>query len=112
MKSQETTEIVTLFRTCNYRHRSYDKFKWSGSGKWTEAADWDPNPEIDCGNGLHAVGNGLWGDYLSSKKGDILQIIEVPKDCLVKSSDNDKWRFQKAFTKKEYKIKYNKRFLK
>ena len=92
---------MILHRTCKLDHNSYGSFKWNGVGEITEAPDWDPDPSIVCGNGLHAVGNGLHGNYTYNKN-CIVQIIEVDEKDAVRS--RNKWRFKKAKTLREYVI--------
>ena len=94
-----TTKI--LYRTCYSDHTSYKGFSWGGIGEITTAPDWDPDPKIDCGNGLHGCDEVVCGDYLRSKSG-ILQIIEVDNPVL--SSKKDKYRFESAKTIEEYTL--------
>ena len=51
---------MLVLRTCNPDLTShYDgRFQWPDVGGTVEAPDWDPNPERDCGGGLHGL---LWG---------------------------------------------------
>jgi len=65
---------MILYRTCKLDHTSYGKFKWNGVGEITEAPDWDPDPEIIYGKGLHAIGNGLHGDYAGIEKYRLIYI--------------------------------------
>jgi len=92
---------MILYRTCKLDHTSYEGFKWNVIGEITEAPDWDPDPEINCGKGLHAVGNGLHGNY-TNYENCIVQIIEVDEKDAVRSIN--KWRFKKAKTLREYVI--------
>ena len=95
---------MILHRTCKLDHTSYKGFKWNGVGEITEAPDWDPDPEIICGKGLHAIGNGLHGDY-AGYGNYIVQIIEVNEKDAARSEK--KWRFKKAKTLREYIIDEN-----
>lgn len=52
------TEKILVLQTCNADMTGYDGFVWPASG-YVEAPDWDPDPEINCGNGLHGL---TWGD--------------------------------------------------
>ena len=83
--------------------KSYEDFQWKPIGKWTEAPDWDPEPE--CGGGLHGNGpesKGYWtngkdldfceidptnmvdlGDKIKVKRARILLRNELPKDLKV-----------------------------
>ena len=55
MKKDE--ETVLVLRTCAADMTSYGGFQWPESGE-VSAPDWDPDPGIECGRGLHGL---LWG---------------------------------------------------
>lgn len=51
---------MKLYRTFNnIKLKSYKGFQWQGVGLKTVALDWNPDPAIDCGEGLHGV---KWGE--------------------------------------------------
>ena len=88
---------VLVIRTCNADMSSaHDKsFVWPKSGP-VEVADWDPNPAIDCGRGLHGLmwGNGDWS-LLSNAADAAWLIVEVdPADGMVAHAN--KVRFRKG----------------
>lgn len=88
-----------LYRTCSLDHTSYRGFRWGSVGEITTAPDWNPDPSIDCGKGLHGCDEFACGDYLRATN-CILQIIEVDNPVL--SSIKDQYRFKSAKTIEEY----------
>lgn len=105
-----------LYRTISLSRTSYDWFKWGGIGEITTAPDWDPNPNIMLGSGLHAVGDGLWGDDLEQDKryfptGALLGYWEMLDTMLLQVVEaydpvpawmKDCWRFESAKVIEEY----------
>ncbi len=90
-------EPVLVLRTCNADMSSaHDpKFVYPKAGP-VEAKDWDPNPDRDCGGGLHGLlwGNGDWS-LLSNGHDAVWMIVSVnPDDGLVTSAS--KCRFRKG----------------
>ncbi|MCP4569059.1 MAG: hypothetical protein GY841_15905 [FCB group bacterium] len=66
-KARIKGEIAEVLKTGKWMLRrsnngkSYGGFQWAGLGCWTEAPDWNPEPE--CGGGLHGCGpasSGFW----------------------------------------------------
>ena len=88
---------ILLFRTVSKDRKSYGGFQWGKAGEIVEAPDWDPDPNIDCGKGLHGVSNeSTMGDYLDLSPNRILQVVEVEEGDYVLSSTKDKYRFKKG----------------
>ena len=54
------TDRVLLLKTVASSCLAYHDFRWPGQiGAVVEAPDWNPDPTIECGRGLHAL---LWGE--------------------------------------------------
>ncbi len=51
MKKKIKNEKVLLLRTCDKDMKGHGGFQWPKSGP-IEAPDWDPDPNVDCGQGL------------------------------------------------------------
>lgn len=91
--SSESAKKVLILRSCNKDFTSYNKFKYPESG-WVEAPNWNPDPTIDCGQGLHGL---LWGEGngdLISVDNTLGQVIEVDESDVVLSSGGGKVRFR------------------
>lgn len=71
-------ERVLVLRTCAPDLSSYHtpSFIWPKSG-FAEAPDWDPNPDEECGHGLHGLlwGNGDWS--MLSNKPDLVGEVGI-----------------------------------
>jgi hypothetical protein len=92
---------ILVLRTCKPDMTSYcdnaNGFKWPEYGP-VKCTDWDPDPKIDCGNGLHGLawGDGNWS-YLSKEPDAKWLVVEVEATCLVESSSKNKVRFLEGF---------------
>ncbi len=96
-KPTKPSDRVLVIRTCAANMASHHdpKFIWPREG-FCEAPDWDPSPEIECGNGLHGLlwGNGDWS-LLSSAVDAVWMIVSVdPADGLVVGTS--KCRFKRG----------------
>ncbi len=69
--------------------KSYQGFQWQPVGKWTEAPDWNPEPE--CGHGLHGQTRQFHGYFQIS--GERLELC--PTSELIGIGD-DKAKSQRA----------------
>jgi hypothetical protein len=85
---------ILVLRTCDAKMQAYGGFQWPESGPVT-APDWNPDPKINCAQGLHGL---AWGDgdwSLLSKNDDAKWlVVEVDSADLVPSSDGTKARFR------------------
>ena len=96
---------MKLWRTIDNYHRSHQgEFEWAKVGGKTIAPDWDSDPEIECGKGLHGIAadDERMFNYLNINPGNIIQLVEA--ENVVLSAEEDKYRFQSAITLEEYLI--------
>ena len=86
-KSKKTPSKILVLRTCDANMRGHGGFTWPRSGP-VEAPDWDPDPEIDCGRGLHGLawGEGDWS-LLSKDDDAVWLVVEVDAADLVVGSN-------------------------
>ena len=93
-KKASAPKKVLVLRTCNADMTGNGGFVWPTSGA-VVAPDWDPNPEIECGSGLHGL---AWGDgdwSLPSKDANAKWlVVEVESADLVLSQDKSKARYR------------------
>ena len=91
-----TPSKILVLRTCDKDLKSYSGFQWPGAGP-VEATDWDQDPAINCGKGLHGL---AWGEgngaLLSSDLDAKWLVVEVNASDLVQSSGGDKVRFRRG----------------
>jgi hypothetical protein len=72
-------KTVTAIRTCNADMTSYDGFVWPKSGR-AECKDWEPTPK--CGNGLHALRDGIGnGSLLHWHEDAVWLVLQRPDDA-------------------------------
>jgi hypothetical protein len=72
-------KTVTAIRTCNADMTSYYGFTWPRSGR-VECPDWKPIP--DCGNGLHALRDGIGnGSLLHWHEDAVWLVLQRPDDA-------------------------------
>ena len=92
-KTKQPSKILVL-RTCNADLSSHEGFQWPDSGA-VVAPDWDPDPTINCGGGLHGLawGDGDWSLLLTAADAKWL-VVEVDAADLVPSADGTKVRFR------------------
>lgn len=97
-------KLKKLYRLVNEKRQSYDGFQWPGKGGTITAPDWDPDPTIECGRGLHAgdIGDFLHWDNLDSAKGYLQEIVFIGP--YVRSLDDRKYRGKTAVVLNEYEI--------
>ena len=57
MSGEVDQDVTYVIRTCDKDMKGHGGFQWPESG-FVEAPDWDPDPEITCGSGLHGL---EWG---------------------------------------------------
>lgn len=92
-----SNDKILVLRTCAADMSSYDGFVWPESG-YVEAPDWDPDPRIDCGRGLHGLpwGEGNWS-LLSTAADAKWLVVEVDPADIVESSGGGKHRFRAGY---------------
>ena len=73
-------------------------------GQEVEAPDWDPNPKIECGRGLHACANLIDCEGFHDERPRLaVQLIVDPADCRTPQPDDQfpmKIRFRRAFVQR------------
>ena len=81
-------------RTCDAKMQGHGGFQWPESGP-VVAPDWDPNPEIEYGHGLHGLawGDGDWS-LLSSDSSAKWLVVEVDAADLVVAQGGTKHRYR------------------
>ena len=92
-KAAKQPNKILVLRTCSAKMQGHEGFQWPESGPIV-APDWNPDPKIDCGSGLHGLawGEGDWS--LLSKNADAKWlVVEVESADLVPSSSKTKGRF-------------------
>ena len=92
-KSKSPQKILVL-RTCDAKLQGHEGFQWPESGL-VVAPDWNPDPKINCGEGLHGLawGDGNWS-LLSRDTDAKWLVVEVDAADLVPSCGGDKDRFR------------------
>ena len=83
-----------VLRTVDADWRSRDGFRWRKTVE-TVASDWDPNPDRDCGGGLHGL---MWGcgeaGLLSSAPDAVWLVVAVDPTDVVNPDQPHKVRFR------------------
>ena len=85
---------VLILRTCHEDLRSYADFLWPESG-YVEAPDWNPDPGIACGMGLHGALLGEGDGSLFRWEDDARWlVVAAEEEDVVLSASGGKVRFR------------------
>ena len=85
-----------ILRTCDADMQGHGGFQWPTSGH-VEAPDWDPNPDRECGGGLHGL---LWGcgnaSLLAAAHGTRWLIVAVDPADVANPAQPGKVRYRRG----------------
>ena len=81
------SDKVLILRSTGPDRKSHGGFQWPESG-YVEAPDWDPDPSVSCGNGLHgllwgqgAIGEAGWAVFAKRLERGTYQLPDAPPDA-------------------------------
>ena len=85
-----------ILRTCDADMQGHGGFQWPTSGH-VEAPDWDPDPDRECGGGLHGL---LWGcgnaSLLAAAHGTRWLIVAVDPADVANPAQPGKVRYRRG----------------
>ena len=85
-----------ILRTCDADMQGHGGFQWPTSGH-VEAPDWDPDPDRECGGGLHGL---LWGcgnaSLLAAARGTRWLIVAVDPADVANPAQPGKVRYRRG----------------
>ena len=89
------SDKVLILRSTGPDRKSHGGFQWPESG-YVEAPDWDPDPSVSCGNGLHGLlwGQGAIGMTSPGATDRVWQVVEVDPADIADVNAPDKVRFR------------------
>ena len=89
------SDKVLILRSTGPDRKSHGGFQWPESG-YVEAPDWDPDPSVSCGNGLHGLlwGQGAIGLTSPGATDRVWQVVEVDPADIADVNAPDKVRFR------------------
>ena len=89
------SDKVLILRSTGPDRKSHGGFQWPESG-YVEAPDWDPDPSVSCGNGLHGLlwGQGAIGLTSPGATDRVWQVVEVDPADIADVNVPDKVRFR------------------
>ena len=89
------SDKVLILRSTGPDRKSHGGFQWPESG-YVEAPDWDPDPSVSCGNGLHGLlwGQGAIGLMSPGATDRVWQVVEVDPADIADVNAPDKVRFR------------------